>query len=261
LNTFQAAFTPNRFVPSRVMAFITAVWIGLFLAVWVFLAPKIIPRPMEVLNAFGPLWTQGIAGDLWVSFKTNVYALVLTAFISLFFSYMTVLGAMRAPAELISKMRFLGLTGLTLIFSLVIGGGVAQKVAIVVFGMTVFTVTSLNDMVAKIPRDKFDHARTLRYGAWSTVWEVVVLGHTDQVFEVLRQNAAIGWMMLAMVEGLVRSEGGIGSVLLTQNKYFNLSAVFAIQILILVIGLLFDWFLRLSKDVVAPWSNLSVDRR
>jgi len=43
--------------------------------------------------------------------------------------------------------------------------------------------------------------------------------------------------MLTMVEGISRSEGGVGAMLLNQNKHFHLSAVFAIQLTILLLGL------------------------
>src|SRR5437867_629398 len=87
---------------------------------------------------------------------------------------------------------------------------VATQVALLVFGMTVFFVTSMLDVVAAIPKESFDHARTLRMGEWRTVWEVLVLGTAEKAMDVLRQNAAIGWMMLTMVEGISRSEGGVG---------------------------------------------------
>lgn len=50
-----------------------------------------------------------------------------------------------------------------------------------------------------------------------------------------------------MVEGITRSEGGIGALLLNQNKYFNLSAVFAIQLTILAYGILQDYALTLNS--------------
>ena len=62
---------------------------------------------------------------------------------------------------------------------------------------------------------------------WRAVWEVVVLGTADKAFDVLRQNAAIGWMMLTMVEGIARAEGGVGAMLLNQSKHFHLAEVFA----------------------------------
>ena len=107
--------------------------------------------------------------------------------------------------------------------------------------MTVFFVTSMAAVVRRFPKEKFDHARTLRMSEWRVVWEVVILGTADQAIEVLRQNAAIGWMMLTMVEGISRSEGGVGAMLLNQNKHFRLAEVFAIQIVILMVGLLQDY--------------------
>lgn len=257
----RAMFTPNKAGSTKMMAMIAITQIFAFFVIWIVMAPKIIPRPMEVLQAFGPLWRQGIAGHLWVSLTTNLIALFFTMVISLFFAYSTAIPFMRPPAAAISKMRFLGLTGLTLIFTLLIGGGLGLKVAITVFGMTVFTVTNLVAMIKIIPPEKYDHARTLRYSETRIVWEVVVRGKLDEVIEIMRQNAAIGWMMLAMVEGMVRSEGGIGSVLLTQNKYFNLSAVFAIQVMIFFAGIGTDWVLSTLKHIACPWAVLKLGRR
>ena len=151
--------------------------------------------------------------------------------ISLGLSYLTVLPVLPAHRRPRSrKGRFLGLAGLTFIFTLIVGGGHPLKMSLLVFGMTVFFVTSMAAVVAQIPRESFDHARTLRMNEWRVVWEVVILGTADQAFEVLRQNAAIGWMMLTMVEGISRSEGGVGAMLLNQNKHFHLAEVFAIQL-------------------------------
>src|SRR5213079_388191 len=108
---------------------------------------------------------------------------------------------------------------------------------LLVFAMTVFFVTSMAAVIAAIPKADFDHARTLRMSEWRVVWEVVILGTADKAFEVLRQNAAIGWLMLTVAEGIVRSEGGVGAMLLAENKYTRLDGVFAIQLVILAIGL------------------------
>ena len=37
-------------------------------------------------------------------------------------------------------------------------------------------------------------------GEWRVVWEVVVRGTRDQAIDVMRQNAAMGWMMLTMAK-------------------------------------------------------------
>ena len=98
-------------------------------------------------------------------------------------------------------------------------------------------------------------------GEWRVVWEVIILGQSDKAFDVLRQNAAISWMMLTMVEGMSRDGGGIGAALLDQNRHFHLSAVLAIQIMILVIGLSQDYAIGLVKNMFCPYANLTLERR
>src|SRR6266849_2664624 len=90
---------------------------------------------------------------------------------------------------------------------------------------------------------------------------LIVLGRADAAFDAMRQNAAMGWMMLTMVEGISRSEGGIGALLLNQNKHFRLEAVFAIQIAILLIGLFQDYALGLAKKFLFPYADLQLEKR
>jgi NitT/TauT family transport system permease protein len=90
---------------------------------------------------------------------------------------------------------------------------------------------------------------------------VVIVGQADKAFEVLRQNAAMGWMMLTMVEGISRSEGGVGAMLLNQNKHFHLSAVFAIQLTILLLGLGQDYAIGLLRKVFCPYADLTLERK
>jgi NitT/TauT family transport system permease protein len=257
-----AAFAPNRVVSRATMRLILLVQAGAALLFWWTSPVSVLPNPAEVATALRRLWFQeGLGRELITSFTLNLEALALTLLISLVLSYLTVVPVFRPLASAVSKGRFLGLIGLTFLFTLVLGGGRPLKVALLVFGMTVFFVTSMADVVAAIPKENFDHARTLRMGEWRVVWEVVVRGTGDKAMEALRQNAAIGWMMLTMVEGISRSEGGIGAMLLNQNRHFRLAEVFAIQILILVVGVLQDYGIGALKRLLFPYSELGLERR
>ena len=255
------AFRPNRVVSGSAMQLLMAVELGLALLVWWRSPFEVLPRPDEVARAMGSLWmNQGLGQELWTSFTSNLQALAITTVIALALSYLSVLPVLRPVVTAVSKGRFIGLTGLTFLFTLIFGGGHPLKISLLVFGMTVFFVTSMASVVAAIPREKFDYARSLRMSEWQVVWEVVVLGTADQAIEVLRQNAAMGWMMLTMVESISRSEGGVGAMLLNQNKHFHLAEVFAIQLLILILGMTQDYGIGLAKRVLCPYSVLTLER-
>jgi len=244
------------------MRIVVAVQIVLALMVWFFSPFQVLPTPPEVLAALGKLWMeQGLGQELITSFVLNIEALAWTVATSLALCYFTVMPFFRPITNAVARGRFLGLIGLTFVFTLMVGGGHRLKVALLVFGMTVFFVTSMAAEIAAIPKSKFDHARTLRMSEWRVVWEVVVLGTFDKAIEVFRQNAAIGWMMLTMVEGISRAEGGIGAMLLNQNKHFHLAEVFAIQLVILTVGLAQDFAIGFFKKIVCPYAELTLERR
>jgi NitT/TauT family transport system permease protein len=233
-----------------------------FLLVWANSPFEVLPRPGETLNALRNLWMhEGLGEELGTSFFLNIKALALSLAITLALSYLTVIPFFRPIATAVSKGRFLGLIGLTFLFTLIFGGGQPLKLSLLVFGITVFFVTSMAAVVASVPSEAFDQARTLRMSEWRATWEVVVLGTADQALEMLRQNAAIGWMMLTMVEGISRSEGGIGAMLLNQNKHFRLPEVFAIQIVILLVGVAQDYGLGLLRRAACPYAALSLERK
>jgi len=256
----MTAFRPNKGVSRPVAAVLTTATIAVLLVAWTCSPYKIVPTPFEVWTSWVKLLQEGLAYELYMSLTTNLEAVFLSTLITLAFAYLSVLPAFRPLVDFLSKSRFFGMTGFVVIFTVMFGAGHGLKVALLVFGMSVFFITSMAEVVASVPREELDHARTLRMSEWRVVWEVIVLGRADSAFESLRQNAAICWMLLTMVEGLSRSEGGVGAMMLNENKHFNMAAVFALQFTVLAVGIIQDWFLGYVKRIACPYAELTIER-
>ncbi len=255
------AFVPNKVVSPATMQILIVTQVVVALLIWINSPFKVLPRPDETYRALQEAWfKQGLAQELFTSFKLNIEAVAITATLGLLLSYLTVLPFFQPLVAAVSKGRFLSLAGFSLVFTLMVGGGHPLKLALLVFGMTVFFVTSMSSEITAIPKEKFDHARTLRMGEWRVVWEVVVLGTGERAFEVLRQNAAIGWLMLTMVEGISRAEGGVGAMLLSFQKFFRIDTIFAIQLTVLLVGLLQDYAIGAIRRLVCPYADLKLER-
>jgi len=250
-------FAPNALINRRTFALLCLGQGLVAVALWTFATSPVVPKPLDILHAFGELSGGDFYSDLATSTWLACQSVVLTFVVSLAIVYASVLPFFRPLAQLVSKARFLSLVGLSFLFTMALSGGHELKVSLLVFGMTVFYVTSLLDVLDSIPRHEFAHARTLGLNEWGVVREVVILGRIDQAFELLRQNFAIAWMMLTMVEGISRAEGGVGALLLNQNKHLRLDSVFAIQITIFVIGILLDGLLGMMRRFFFPYSVLS----
>ena len=254
------ALRPNQWVPQRTYATMAAAWAALVILLWLF-ASGIFPGPGRVLEALRTLTaSQGLIGELLTSLTLFAEALAIAVAISFTLAYLSVVPALRPIVTALTKARFLSLVGFTFVFTLWFSGGHALKLALLVFGISAFLLTSMVDVVASVPTEKLDHARTLRMGDWRVVWEVVVLGQMGPAFDAIRQNAAMGWMMLTMVEGLVRGEGGIGTMLVDQQKHFNLAAIVAVQGVFLIAGFFQDAFLGWLKSVLVPSAALVTSR-
>ncbi len=256
------SFRPNKSITGTAWTVIIIAQIVLLLVIWAAGSAYMVPSPIEIGRAWLSLvQDQGLLYELGISISTNLEAIFISTVLSIGLSYLTVLPVMRPIVSMLSKSRFLSLTGFIVIFTMVFGGAHGLKIALLVFGMSVFFITSMASVVANISKEDFDHAKSLRMTPWRTVWEVVILGKADETFEVLRQNAAMGWMMLTLVEGLVRSEGGIGGIMLNESKHFHLDAVFAIQFTILTIGIVQDRSIAFMKNIICPYSNLTLERK
>jgi NitT/TauT family transport system permease protein len=260
MSDLREAWKPNGHVSPRASTFLTVGTLVMMLGAW-FARPTFIPSPVDVVKAYPNLMDQGLLLQLYVSLATNLQAIGLSCLLMIPLAYLTVLPAMRPFVKAISKARFLGLTGFVILFTIFFGGGHALKVALLVFGMSVFLITTLYEVVENIPREEFDHARTLGMGPWGAVLEVVIIGRFDQVIDAVRQNAAMGWVMLTMVEGLVRFEGGLGALMLAEDKHIRLDAVFAVQALVLGIGVVQDVLLLGVRRLLCPYASLALERQ
>src|SRR5215470_19015788 len=260
LQQMTNALRPNRRVARSVQLGYAAVSAAVLGVAWS-LSSGALPSPAGVAAALARLWTtQGLFDELVTSVVLNAQAIAWTTVIALGLAYATVVPAVRPIAAAISKLRFTGLVGWAFVFTLWARDGHQLKLWMLVFGMAPFFVTAMAAVVAELPRERFDHARTLGMSEWRVVWEVVVLGTADRALEALRQSAAMGWMMLTMVEGIVRSEGGIGALMLNENKHLQLDAVFALILVVLLVGVVQDFALAWLRRTVCPYAELATGR-
>lgn len=254
--------TPFTQVNKNTLTIMLGLQIFALMLYWTFGKFQFFPTPMQVGHAFKVLLTeQGLIAELWVSLWLCVKSMFFATIISAVISYLSVIPATKYVSAFVTKGRFLTLVGLSFFFTLMTSSGDGLKVSLLVFSITVFFTTSFSSAIANIEEYEYNHARTLGLNPWETLFEVVIYGKLADLLEVMKQNFAIAWMFLTMVEGIVRSDGGIGVLLLNQNKYLKLDYVFAIQIMIFVIGIFLDILITWIKEIICPYSSLSGIRK
>lgn len=262
LKPVTQVFIPNKTVSPMVKLIVASVWILGFISYWSLGVSDLLPTPTEIWSSFKELVVnEGLIGEMWTSMTLCFVAVIHTIIISLIICYATVLPIFRPIGFVVSKFRFASIVGLSFLFTVIAGGnGYDLKVYLLTFGMTVFFVTQMMEVLNNITTNELNHARTLGMNEWRVVGEVIILSKLDKVFDVIRSNFAIAWVMLTFVEGLSRADGGVGTLLLNQNKHLHLDAVFAIQFLILFIGIVMDYMFGAFKRVACPHAHLTLSK-
>ena len=251
-------FRPFEDVPANTIRIITLGWLIAIILGWVLssLGDKhLFPSPIQVLTGFSELYNEGLVVHVFSSLTLCLYAVLIAVIISLSIAYLSVLPAFSPVSQLISKLRYLPLTGITFYLAIMIDNARTMQVWVLVVFMSTYLTTSLLSVIKDIPTEEFDHARSLKCNRWEVLWEVIVKGRFDYVIEVIRQNLAIVWMMLVTVESILVAAGGLGFLIKNSDKFMNHGRIIALQIVILGLGLCIDFslsglrkaFFRFSK--------------
>jgi ABC-type nitrate/sulfonate/bicarbonate transport system permease component len=253
-------FSPLTQIKGRTSIMLVIIEALAALLLWeIFGRNGLIPTPSKIISSVIRIITSDFFVDnLFSSLGLTLTGMGISIAIALVVSYLSLIPIFEPVARFIVKCRYLTLTGLIFLFTLLTQDGHQLKLSLLIFGIVPFFVTSLLSIIESINNQEYELCKTLRMNNWRTLLEVVIIGRLDQVFEVMRQNFAIAWMMITMVEGLSMSEGGLGTMLIKSNKYIDLGTVFGILVIIFGLGILFDYLLKNLRFWFFPYTKLQV---
>jgi len=256
----KSLFTPLISVSNKTFSILVVLNCIIALVVWHFLAVGgLIPTPIRIVESLAKILSTGNFYDnLFTSLGLTLKGMGYSILIALVISYLSMIPMFNPLAKFIIKCRYLTLTGLIFLFTLLTSNGHNLKMSLLIFGIVPFFVTSFLSIIDSINEQEYELCKTLRMNNWRALLEVVIIGRLDQVLEVMRQNFAIAWMMITMVEGLNMSEGGLGTMLIKSNKYIDLGTVFAILVIIFTLGVCFDFLLKGARAWFFPYTKLQI---
>lgn len=250
-------FYPFGEVDKKTRLVVIVFWVVFALVAFEVFHSKVIPPPSKIVISLGNLLeSREFYDDLLASLVTTLKAMFYSILVTVLIVYLSTIQFFKPIAEFVSKCRYLTLTGLVFVFTMVSTNLSELKMYLLMFGIIPFFVTSFLSIVSSTPPEEKWKGYVNKLNRWETLYEIVVVGKLDMLFEVMRQNFAISWMMITMVEGFAMSEGGIGTLLIKSNKYLNLSPVFAMLVVVLILGLMFDWILSYLRNILFPYLKI-----
>ncbi len=213
-------------------------------------AYPILPTPGMVLRSFPDLITKDdLKGNalhsIWLNIRGYFWAVLFSLPLGFLIGLVPLLRGMFSKP--VDALRYLPLTALTGLFIIWFGIEDEMKIAFLAFGILVYLLPVVVQRIDEVQDVYLKTVFTLGATNWQTVKSVYLPSVLSKVIDDIRVLTAISWTYIIIAE-LLNRQGGIGALIYLKARQGQISKVFALLIVIVLIGFLQDrLFVYLDK--------------
>lgn len=211
----------------------------------------LLPTPGATIASFPTLVNkENVIGNTLKSIWLNLQGYYWAVLFSIPLGF--VIGLFPVFRGLFSKqvdaLRYLPLTAITGLFILWFGLDDGMKIAFLAFGIIVYLLPVVVQRIDEVQDVYLKTVFTLGATDWQTIKTVYIPSVMSKVIDDIRVLTAISWTYIIIAELLNRQGGGIGSMLYIKGKQGQTEQVFALLMIIILVGFIQDrLFVYLDK--------------
>lgn len=222
----------------------------------------ILPAPWKVLASYKELhFEDALVRNAGYSLYLNILGYIEAVAISLPIGF--AIGLIPLIRGLFKKyidaMRYIPLTATTGLFIAWYGIYTNMKVQFLAFGIIVYLLPVVIQRVDEVEDVYVDTVYTLGATKWQTVKSVFIPAVLSKISDDIRVLVAISWTYIIVAE-LVNKQGGIGDMIYTSARQSRIDKVFALLLLIIVIGFVQDKIFVFLDKILFPHKETSKGR-
>jgi NitT/TauT family transport system permease protein len=251
----------RRQIPRPVRWTLTVASVVLPLGLWQVLSvvidgrPDYLPSPAQAWSAGLQLARDGQLGaDIWATVGRVLrgFGLAVLVSVPLGVAMGTFRAAQAALEPVIGLLRYLPASAFIPLLIIWLGLGEPSKVALLFAGTVFFNTLMTADVVRGVPTALIDVSYTLGARRGEVLRKVVVPHALPGMIDAIRVNAAAAWNFVVVAE-LIAAESGLGYRIARAQRFNQIDRIFAVLVVIGVLGLTIDLLLRLLRDRVGRW--------
>jgi NitT/TauT family transport system permease protein len=217
--------------------------------------PDYLPGPLDAWSAGVEMARSGqLLTDAWATVARVLQGFGLAVLVSVPLGIlMGAFPAGQAALEpVIGLLRYLPASAFIPLLIIWLGLGEPSKVALLFLAAFFFNTLMTADAVRRVPGSLIDVSYTLGARRGEVLRKVVVPYALPGMIDSVRVNAAASWSFVVVAE-LIASESGLGYRIVRAQRFNQIDRIFAVLVVIALIGLSIDLLLRLTRDRVGRW--------
>jgi ABC-type nitrate/sulfonate/bicarbonate transport system permease component len=198
--------------------------------------PSKIPAAFQQLIAHDEL-AENTTRSIWLNIQGYLWALLIALPLGFILGLFPLFRGLFSRQ--IDALRYLPLSALTSLFIVWFGLEDKMKIAFLAFGILVYLLPVIVQRIREVEAVYVQTAFTLSASNWQTIRSVYIPAVFSRLMDDIRVLTAISWTYIIIAE-LLNRQGGIGGLIFVKSKMGQIDRVFAILLLIILIGFLQD---------------------
>lgn len=254
----RGSFTKSLNTKIGIIGFISIILIWELVATLNGNVSKLLPTPSKVILVIPELFTKNnLLNDIITSvqrnffgyFKAILYALPIGFIIGLFPIFRALF------SKYIDAIRFLPLAATTGIFILWYGIGEEVKVNFLAFSIFVYLLPVVIQRIDEVDSVYLQTAKTMGATKWQIIRTIFIPAVFSKLFDDIRVMVAISWTYIVIAE-VINATGGLGHKIQVLARQSNTEGVFAVLLIIIVLGILQDFIFKLLDKIFFKFKHV-----
>src|SRR5262245_48263072 len=217
----------------------------------------ILPSPTDVLRAFPVLhFEEALVRSAFMSFYRVMGGFLLAAVVAIPLGLLmgTFPPLKHFFSPVLDPLRFLPISALVPLFIVWFGIDDLQKIVFLFVGTFVYMLPLVVEAVEGVDEVYLQTATTLGATKTQLIRHVLIPGSLPAIGEALRVMNGIGWTYVILAE-VINARYGLGALITVAGKRSHVDQIFALVLVILVIGVVTDQIIRLINKALFSWTE------
>lgn len=249
--------SPLRYCLNSVLVFAGILLVWFIITELGLIQPIILPKPASVLQYWIEGFTQkDLAADMLISLQRVFLSFILTVVVAV------PLGILVGTSKIFDSLmrpicefsRYLPVPSLVPLVMVWVGIGENAKIMVLFLGCVFQLLLMVADAASDVSEDLMNAGYTLGASKFQAMVHILFPAMMPRIFDAMRMVMGWGWSYLTLAE-LFAASSGLGYLILKAQHFMKTDAIFALILLIGVLGLITDRIFAVINKLLFHWAD------